>query len=205
MPSKPTLTYRQKQILDYIKEKISQSGYPPSVREIGQAVGLRSSSTVYNHLLQLEQKGYLKKDPTKPRAIIPVDGDSELQKNESIFLPVVGNVAAGSPILAEQNIEEYLPLPAEIIGSGSHFILRVKGDSMIDAGILDGDYLIVKQQHQANNGEIVVAIIEDEATVKRFYQRDEGIELRPENPAMSPIIVNEARIAGKAAGLIRKF
>ncbi|MGI6422561.1 MAG: transcriptional repressor LexA [Syntrophomonadaceae bacterium] len=205
MPSKPTLTYRQKQILDYIKEKISQSGYPPSVREIGQAVGLRSSSTVYNHLLQLEQKGYLKKDPTKPRAIIPVDGDSELQKSESIFLPVVGNVAAGSPILAEQNIEEYLPLPAEFIGSGSHFILRVKGDSMIDAGILDGDYLIVKQQHQANNGEIVVAIIEDEATVKRFYQRDEGIELRPENPAMSPIIVNEARIAGKAAGLIRKF
>jgi repressor LexA len=175
------------------------------VREIGQAVGLRSSSTVYNHLLQLEQKGYLKKDPTKPRAIIPVDGDSELQKSESIFLPVVGNVAAGSPILAEQNIEEYLPLPAEFIGSGSHFILRVKGDSMIDAGILDGDYLIVKQQHQANNGEIVVAIIEDEATVKRFYQRDEGIELRPENPAMSPIIVNEARIAGKAAGLIRKF
>jgi repressor LexA len=205
MPSKPTLTYRQKQILDYIKEKISQSGYPPSVREIGQAVGLRSSSTVYNHLLQLEQKGYLKKDPTKPRAISPVDGDSELQKSESIFLPVVGNVAAGSPILAEQNIEEYLPLPAEFIGSGSHFILRVKGDSMIDAGILDGDYLIVKQQHQANNGEIVVAIIEDEATVKRFYQRDEGIELRPENPAMSPIIVNEARIAGKAAGLIRKF
>jgi repressor LexA len=121
------------------------------------------------------------------------------------LLPVVGNVAAGSPILAEQNIEEYLPLPAEFIGSGSHFILRVKGDSMIDAGILDGDYLIVKQQHQANNGEIVVAIIEDEATVKRFYQRDEGIELRPENPAMSPIIVNEARIAGKAAGLIRKF
>lgn len=205
MPSKTALTDRQKQILDYIKEKIRLSGYPPSVREIGQAVGLRSSSTVYNHLVQLEQKGFLKKDATKPRAIIPVDGEGELQSSETILLPLVGNVAAGSPILAEQNIEEYLPLPAELIGSGSHFILRVKGDSMIEAGIFDGDYLIVRQQHQANNGEIVVAIIEDEATVKRFYQRDAGIELRPENPAMSPIFVNEARIAGKAAGLIRRF
>ncbi|NLO21689.1 MAG: transcriptional repressor LexA [Syntrophomonadaceae bacterium] len=205
MPPKTTLTDRQKQILNYIKEKIRISGYPPSVREIGQAVGLRSSSTVHNHLVQLEEKGYLKKDPTKPRAIIPVDGEGELQTSETIFLPLVGNVAAGAPILAEQNIEEYLPLPAELIGSGSHFILRVNGDSMIEAGIMDGDYLIVRQQHQANNGEIVVAIIEDEATVKRFYQRATGIELRPENPAMTSIFVSEARIAGKAAGLLRRF
>ncbi len=205
MPHRTTLSERQQQILNYIKEKIRLSGYPPSVREIGQAVGLRSSSTVHNHLLQLEEKGYLRKDPSKPRAIIPVDSEGELAMSETVFLPLVGSVAAGSPILAEQNIEEYLPVPQELVGSGDHFILRVKGDSMIDAGIFDGDYLIVRQQNQANNGEIVVAIIEDEATVKRFYQRNAGIELRPENPALSPIFVNEARIAGKAAGLFRRF
>jgi repressor LexA len=205
MPNKTALTERQKQILDYIREKIRVSGYPPSVREIGQAVGLRSSSTVHTHLVQLEEKGFVKKDPTKPRAIIPVDLDSGLNISDTIALPVVGSVAAGTPILAEQNIEEYLPVPVDFVGSGNHFILKVKGDSMIEAGIFDGDYLIVRQQHQANNGEIVVAIIEDEATVKRFFKRDPDIELRPENPTMDSIFVRDARIAGKAAGLFRRF
>ncbi len=199
------LTERQRQILSYIREKIRTSGYPPSVREIGLAVGLRSSSTVHNHLVQLEEKGYLKKDATKPRAIIPVDSEGEIAVSETIPLPVVGSVAAGSPILAEQNIEEYLPVPVDFVGSGSHFILRVKGDSMIEAGILDGDYLIVRQQQEANNGEIVVAMIEDEATVKRFYKREMAIELKPENPAMASIFVKNAQIAGKVSGLLRRF
>ncbi len=200
-----TLTERQRQILTYIREKIRTSGYPPSVREIGQAVGLRSSSTVHNHLVQLEEKGFLRKDPTKPRAIIPVDSEGDINVSDTIPLPVVGTVAAGSPILAEQNIEEYLPVPVDFVGHGSHFILRVKGDSMIEAGIFDGDYLIVRQQQQANNGEIVVALIEGEATVKRFYKRDLGIELKPENTSMSSIFVKNADIAGKVSGLLRRF
>ncbi len=200
-----TLTERQRQILTYIREKIRTSGYPPSVREIGQAVGLRSSSTVHNHLVQLEEKGFLRKDPTKPRAIIPVDSEGDINVSDTIPLPVVGSVAAGSPILAEQNIEEYLPVPVDFVGPGSHFILRVKGESMIEAGILDGDYLIVRQQQQANNGEIVVALIEGEATVKRFYKRDLGIELKPENTSMSSIFVKNADIAGKVSGLLRRF
>ncbi len=200
-----TLTERQRQILHYIREKIRSSGYPPSVREIGQAVGLRSSSTVHNHLVQLEEKGFLKKDPTKPRAIIPVDSEGDIAVSDTIPLPVVGSVAAGTPILAEQNIEEYLPVPVDFVGSGSHFILRVKGDSMIEAGIFDGDYLIVRQQPAANNGEIVVALIEDEATVKRFYKRDSGIELRPENASMASIFVTNAQIAGRVSGLLRRF
>ncbi len=205
MKNETTLSERQRQILNYIREKIRTSGYPPSVREIGQAVGLRSSSTVHNHLVQLEQKGFLKKDPTKPRAIIPVDSEGDIAISETIPLPVVGSVAAGSPILAEQNIEEYLPVPVDFVGPGSHFILRVKGDSMIEAGIFDGDYLIVRQQQEANNGEIVVALIEDEATVKRFYRRELGIELKPENTAMASIFVNNAQIAGKVSGLLRRF
>lgn len=205
MENGATITARQKQILSYIKEKIRTSGYPPSVREIGAAVGLRSSSTVHNHLVQLEEKGFLRKDPTKPRAIIPVDSQGDIAISQTIPLPVVGSVAAGSPILAEQNIEEYLPVPVDFVGAGSHFILRVKGDSMIDAGIFDGDYLIVRQQQEANNGEIVVALIEDEATVKRFYRRDTIIELKPENTSMASIFVQNAIIAGKISGLLRRF
>ncbi|KUG04812.1 sos-response repressor and protease lexa [hydrocarbon metagenome] len=205
MQDDTTLTERQRQILTYIREKIRSSGYPPSVREIGQGVGLRSSSTVHNHLVQLEEKGFLRKDPTKPRAIIPVDSEGDIAVSDTIPLPVVGSVAAGSPILAEQNIEEYLPVPVDFVGPGSHFILRVKGDSMIEAGIFDGDYLIVRQQQEANNGEIVVALIEDEATVKRFYKRNTEIELKPENTSMSSIFVRDARIAGKVSGLLRRF
>ncbi len=200
------LSDRQRNILEFIKYQIKTVGYPPSVREIGKAVGLKSSSTVHNHLIQLEEKGYLKRDPSKPRAIIPIEPEnvSELI-TESIDLPVVGNVAAGSPILAEENIEEYLPIPINFIGSGSHFILKVKGDSMINVGIIDGDYLIVRQQNHASNGEIIVAIVENEATVKRFFKMDNHIELRPENSLMKPMIFDDIEIAGKITGLLRRF
>lgn len=197
---------RQKAILDYIKDKIRRDGYPPSVREIGEAVGLKSSSTVHAHLLQLEEKGLLRRDPTKPRAIIPLDMvDNQENISETLALPVVGDIAAGTPILAEQNIENYLPIPVDFIGTGNHFMLKVKGNSMIEAGIMDGDFLIVRQQSDAGNGEIVVAIIEDEATVKRFYRRDGYVELKPENSAMQPIIIDNVQIAGKVSGLLRRM
>lgn len=199
------ISKRQQEILDFIKTQIKTTGYPPSVREIGKAVGLKSSSTVHNHLKQLEEKGLLKRDPIKTRAIIPIDNEPTELLTESISLPVVGNVAAGSPILAEQNIEEYLPVPENFVGSGTHFILKVKGESMIEAGIMDGDYLIVRQQASANNGEIVVAIVDDEATVKRFYKKNGYIELRPENSAMEPMIYDDVQIAGKVTGLLRRF
>lgn len=205
MGKKEGLTKRQQAILDYIKEKIKTTGYPPSIREIAEAVGLKSSSTVHAHLLQLEEKGYLKRDATKTRAIIPVDMDMPQQVTEVISLPLIGTVAAGIPILAEQNIEDYLPLPASFIGTGTHFLLRVQGESMIEAGIMDGDYLIVRQQSNAANGEIVVAMLEDEATVKRIFIRDNYIELRPENSAMEPIIAQNVQIIGKVTGLLRKM
>ena len=200
------ISARQQAILDCIKDKIKTDGYPPSVREIGEIVGLKSSSTVHAHLLQLEEKGLLRRDPTKPRAIIPLDkDDGEEIISETLALPVVGDIAAGTPILAEQNIENYLPVPVDFVGPGSHYILRVKGDSMIEAGIMDGDFLIVRQQSDAANGEIVVAIIEDEATVKRFYRRDGYVELRPENSALQPIITDTVQIAGKVSGLLRRM
>lgn len=200
------ISKRQQAILDYIKVKIRRDGYPPSVREIGEAVGLKSSSTVHAHLLQLEEKGLLRRDPTKPRAIIPLDMvDNRENISETLALPVVGNIAAGTPILAEQNIENYLPLPVDFVGAGNHYILRVKGNSMVEAGILDGDFLIVRQQSDAGNGEIVVAIIDDEATVKRFYRRDGYVELVPENSTMQPIITNNVQIAGKVSGLLRRL
>lgn len=199
------ISERQQLILDYIKNQIKTSGYPPSVREIGQAVGLSSSSTVHAHLLKLEKKGYLKRDPIKTRAIVPIEFESPEEITETLNLPVVGNVAAGTPILAEENIEEYLPVPVSFVGSGNHFILKVKGDSMIEAGIMDGDFLIVRQQPNASNGEIVVAIIDDEATVKRFYKKTDCIELRPENSALQPMIYNDVQIAGKVSGLLRRF
>lgn len=198
------LTSRQQDILNYIKIKIKTDGYPPSVREIGEAVGLKSSSTVHAHLLHLEQKGFLRRDPAKPRAIIPVDSDHDIL-SQSISLPLVGKVAAGMPITAEQNIDNYMSVPDEFIGSGTHFLLKVAGESMIDAGIMDGDYLIVHQQEVASNGEIVVALIEDEATVKRFYRRDSYIELRPENSAMQPILSDQVQIVGKVTGLLRRM
>ena len=200
------LTERQQQILDFIRECIRNNGYPPSVREIGEAVGLRSSSTVHAYLVQLEELGVIRKDPTKPRAIIPVDNDEPDQPlSNALSLPLVGKVAAGRPILAEQNIEAYLSVPSELVGYGTHFLLLVKGDSMIEAGILDGDYLIVRQQNQASNGDIVVAMMEDEATVKRIYFYNDYVELRPENSSMEPLRVNNTQILGKVAGLIRKM
>lgn len=199
------LTERQQQILDFIRQRIKNNGYPPSVREIGEAVGLRSSSTVHAYLVQLEEMGLIRKDPTKPRAIIPVDIDDSEPSSTALSLPLVGKVAAGAPILAEQNIETYLSIPAEMVGYGTHFLLQVKGDSMIEAGILDGDYLIVRQQNQASNGDIVVAMVEDEATVKRIYFHSDHIELRPENSAMEPFRVPQAQILGKVTGLMRKM
>lgn len=199
------LSPRQQQILDYIKARIRSSGYPPSVREIGRAVGLKSSSTVHAHLVQLEGKGYLRKDAAKPRAIIPLSSLEEQRATQIASLPLVGQVAAGVPILAEQNIDAFIPVPLEFVGSGNHFILQVRGDSMVDAGIIDGDYLIVRQQADAHNGEIVVAILGDEATVKRLFKHDGHVELRPENRGMESIMVPHADIAGKVTGLLRRM
>ncbi|MGI5880454.1 MAG: transcriptional repressor LexA [Syntrophomonadaceae bacterium] len=200
------LNKRQQAILDYIKQQLKSNGYPPSVREIGAAVGLKSSSTVHSYLVQLEEMGYIRKDPTKPRTLIPISDDSQAELiSESLPLPLVGNVAAGTPILAEQNIDTYIPVPVEMVGSGTHFMLKVKGDSMIEAGIFDGDYLIVKQQAQASNGEIVVALLENEATVKRFYKRENFVELVPENSALEPIRTTQVEILGKVSGLMRKM
>jgi repressor LexA len=204
MNSSNDLNHRQKIILEFIQERIKNHGYPPSVREIGEAVGLKSSSTVHAHLVKLEEKGFIRKDPSKPRALIPIT-DEKLPDPDlsTISLPVIGNVAAGTPILAIENIETYFPVPVDFVGSGNHYILHVKGESMIDAGILDGDYLIVREQGNASNGEIIVAMIEDEATVKRYYRRDKFIELRPENSSMQPIISTEVNILGKVTGLFR--
>ncbi len=204
MNSTNDLNHRQKVILDFIQERIKTKGYPPSVREIGEAVGLKSSSTVHAHLVKLEEKGFIRKDPSKPRSIIPVNMERLPEADLStISLPVVGNVAAGTPILATENIEAYFPVPVDFVGSGNHYILHVKGESMIEAGILDGDYLIVREQNNASNGEIVVAMLEDEATVKRYYKRDQYIELKPENSSMQPIISSEVTILGKVTGLLR--
>lgn len=201
------LSKRQKDILEFIKKEVRTKGYPPSVREIGEAVGLASSSTVHGHLTRLEQKGYIRRDPTKPRAIEILDLDDEPQKQSVIHVPLVGRVTAGTPITAIENIEEYFPLPA-IYGANEDqlFMLEVMGDSMIEAGILDGDYVIVKKASAANNGEIVVAMTEDnEATVKRFYKEKDYFRLQPENPSMDPIIVDKVTILGIVVGLYRKM
>lgn len=200
------LSNRQKQILNYIIQTIKDEGYPPTVREIGQAVGLKSSSTVHAHLLKLEEKGYIKRDPTKPRAIIPLHDieDLPVQMNKDVKqLPLIGNVAAGTPIFAVENIEAYINVPDELVGYGNHYLLKVQGESMIEAGILDGDYLVVRQQPDAQNGEIVVAMIEEEATVKRFYKKGDSFELHPENSSMQPIITNKVTVLGKVKGLFR--
>lgn len=199
------LTARQMQILDFIKKKIKTCGYPPSVREIGQAVGLKSSSTVHTHLVQLEEMGYLRRDAATPRAVIPTEMEEEQRAAATIEIPLVGKVAAGVPILAVENIDTYFPVPTDMLGSGSHFILQVQGESMIEAGILNGDYLIIRQQDDAANGEIVVAMVGNDATVKRLYRHHDYIELRPENSTMESIIVNEVHVVGKVTGLFRKI
>lgn len=196
----------QARILAYIEQEIRTRGYAPSVREIGEAVGLKSTSTVHGHLTRMEKKGLLRRDSMKPRAIGLSAAFSPFDENASLReIPVVGRVAAGTPILAEENIEETMTLPEEMVGSGELFILRVRGESMIQAGIMNDDYIVVHRQMNANNGEIVVAMIDDEATVKRFYKENGHIRLQPENDAMEPIIVPEVMILGKVVSLIRKF
>nr|WGD63867.1 transcriptional repressor LexA [Bacillus subtilis]WGD70396.1 transcriptional repressor LexA [Bacillus subtilis]WGD77053.1 transcriptional repressor LexA [Bacillus subtilis]WGD92076.1 transcriptional repressor LexA [Bacillus subtilis] len=199
------LSKRQLDILRFIKAEVKSKGYPPSVREIGEAVGLASSSTVHGHLARLETKGLIRRDPTKPRAIEILDEEVDIPQSQVVNVPVIGKVTAGSPITAVENIEEYFPLPDRMVPPDEHvFMLEIMGDSMIDAGILDKDYVIVKQQNTANNGEIVVAMTEDdEATVKRFYKEDTHIRLRPENPTMEPIILQNVSILGKVIGVFR--
>lgn len=194
----------QAKILAYIEKATLQKGYPPSVREICKATGLKSTSTVHGHLIRLEKKGLLYRDSMKPRAI-SVPADHQAYRSDMVQVPVVGRVTAGVPILATENIEDYISLPQNMIGSGEHFILSVRGESMINAGILDGDYVIVKKQNSAYNGDIVIALIEDEATVKRFYKENGVFRLQPENPTMEPIIVPELTILGKVVSLYRFY
>lgn len=194
---------KQQEILEFIKKEIATRGYPPSVREICEAVGLRSTSTVHGHLERLEKKGLIRRNPSKPRAIELVNNSTI---KEVINVPIVGNVAAGQPILAIENIEDSFPLPSDFIKINNNaFILKVKGDSMIEKGIYDGDYLIVEQQSTANNGDIVVALVDDSATVKTFYKENGYVRLQPENSSMQPIIVKDCKILGKVKGLIRKY
>lgn len=192
----------QQRILDFIKSEIQQKGYPPSVREIANAVGLKSTSTVHGHLQRLEKRGLLHRDAMKPRAM-EVVGDPNFARNNSTAVPLVGRVTAGLPILAEENLEEYIVIPEVMLGDGEHFILLVRGDSMIEAGILDGDYIVVKRQSEANNGDIVVAMMDDSATVKRFYKENGHFRLQPENSSMEPIYADEVTILGKVISLYR--
>jgi repressor LexA len=200
------LSKRQLDILEYIKDEVRLKGYPPSVREIAEAVGLASSSTVHGHLARLESKGLIRRDPTKPRAIEILDlEESTVPKYNIINVPIVGKVTAGMPITAIENVEEYFPLPERLAPSDEQvFMLEIMGESMIEAGILDGDYVIVRQQHSANNGDIVVAMTEDdEATVKRFFKEQDFIRLQPENSSMAPIILRNVSILGKVIGVYR--
>ncbi|WP_407308916.1 transcriptional repressor LexA [Desulfosporosinus sp. SB140] len=200
----PDLSERQSKILEFIKQELQKKGYPPSVREIGEAVGLLSSSTVHGHLQTLEDKGYIRRDPTKPRAIEILDSSSDtLDSRKVVHIPIIGRVTAGQPILAVENVEGSFPLPADLVRDDNVFMLRVQGDSMIEAGILDGDLIIVHQQQDARNGEIVVALIGDEATVKRFFKERTLIRLQPENSAMEPIYSQDVSILGKVMGVFR--
>lgn len=201
--SQGKITAKQKEILEYIKETILKKGYPPTVREICEAVRLKSTSSVHSHLETLEQNGYIRRDPTKPRAMEILDDTFALTRREMVQIPIIGTVAAGQPILAEENIEDYFPVPAELLPNSEIFMLRVKGESMINAGIFDGDQVIVQQTSIAQNGDIVVALIEDSATVKRFYKEDGHYRLQPENDTMDPIIVPDLNILGKVIGLFR--
>lgn len=200
------ISQKQQEILDYIKTCILKKGYPPAVREICEAVHLKSTSSVHSHLETLERNGFIRRDPTKPRAIEVLDNQFSTQRREVVQVPIIGTVAAGQPILAEQNIEEYFPIPSEYLpGSGEVFILRVKGESMINAGIFNGDQVIVHQTNTAENGDIVVALLDDSATVKRFYRENGHYRLQPENDTMEPIIVSNVQIIGKVVGLFRRM
>lgn len=222
---------REKQILEYMKKEIREKGYPPTVREICNAIGIKSTSTCHKDIASLEMQGYLKKDPARPRALLVVDEDFDqraavksassegftsipggavdgVERADVIDIPVVGRIAAGTPILAEQNIEDSFPIPARFVGNGTTFMLTVRGESMIEAGIMDGDYILVEQCNTARNGDIVVAMVdgfESEATVKTFYKEADHIRLQPENSTMSPIIVKDVKILGKVKGVFRYF
>ena len=191
------ITKKQTEILEYIKSQILNKGYPPSVRDICTAVNLKSTSSVHAHLETLEKNGYIRRDPTKPRAIEIIDDNFNLTRREVVNVPLIGQVAAGQPLLAVENITSYFPIPAEFIPKEEVFMLNVKGESMVNAGIYDGDQIIVKQQSTASNGEIVVALVDDSATVKRFYKENGHIRLQPENDFMEPIIVDSCEIIGK--------
>lgn len=202
--SKGKITAKQQEILDYIKECIMSKGYPPAVREICEAVHLKSTSSVHSHLETLEKNGFIRRDPTKPRAIEIMDDDFTLMtRREVVNVPIIGTVTAGEPILAEQNIEDTFPIPVEMLPNKQIFMLKVRGDSMINAGIYSGDQVIVAQQSNADNGDIVVALLDDSATVKRFFKEQGHYRLQPENDAMSPIIVDKVDILGKVIGLMR--
>ena len=196
---------KQREILEYIKAEILNKGYPPAVREICEAVKLKSTSSVHAHLETLEKNGYIRRDPTKPRAIEIVDENFNLTRREMVNVPIVGRVAAGEPILAVENIENYFPIPAEFMPNEQTFILQVQGESMVNAGILDGDYILVEQQTTANDGDMVVALVDDSATVKTFYKEKGYYRLQPENDFMEPIIVSDVMIMGKVIGTFRFF
>lgn len=197
------ITPKQEQILEYLKDCILRKGYPPAVREICEAVSLKSTSSVHSHLETLEKKGFIRRDPTKPRAIEICDDSFQMVRTEMVSIPVVGHVAAGTPILAEQNIESYFPVPAEYIPKGESFALRVRGDSMINAGIFHGDQIFVNVCNTASNGDIVVALVDDSATVKTFYKENGHVRLQPENDSMDPIIVDDCVILGRVFGIFR--
>lgn len=209
------LTEREKAILEFMIKEIKQKGYPPTVREICQALNIKSTSTVHKDISKLNSLGYIEKDPSKPRALVIKysEFDNEpfnesLERTDVSYIPIVGRIAAGTPILAEENIEEYFPIPSGYLGSSVTFMLIVRGESMIEAGIMDGDYILVEQQNTANNGDIVVAMIdgfESEATVKTFYRENGHIRLQPENSSMTPIIVNDVTVLGKVRGVFRYF
>jgi repressor LexA len=197
------LTKRQQEIFDFVKSYVGEHGYPPTVRDIGKAIGLTSSSTVHTHLANLEKRGLLRRDPTKPRAIEVLVGKAKQAARPS-GLPLVGQVAAGQPVLADENIEEYVPVPGIAGGDDGEFVLQVKGDSMKNAGILEGDHVIVRRQDTAADGEIVVALVGDEATVKRFFRERDHVRLQPENEAMEPIRTRDAQLLGRVVGLCRR-
>jgi len=198
------LSPRQQQILDFIRDFLKKRGYPPSVREICAATNLKSTATVHSYLVQLEKKGYITRDPQKPRSII-VSDNKYLFNSGYVPVPIVGRVTAGQPILAEENIQGVFPLPKEMVPESELFMLRVQGNSMIEAGIFDGDYVVVKSTSSAENGDIIVALLGDEATVKRFFKEKDRIRLQPENRFMDPIIVKDVKVLGKVVGLFRRF
>lgn len=199
------ISKKQEEILEYIKSQILERGFPPAVREICEAVNLKSTSSVHSHLETLEKNGYIRRDPTKPRAIEILDDTFNLTRREIANIPLIGRVAAGEPILAQENIENYFPIPVEMLPNKQTFLLKVKGESMINAGILDGDMVLVQEEHTASNGDMVVALIEDGATVKTFYKEKGYIRLQPENDYMDPIIVNDVSILGRVIGVFRFF